>query len=160
LEFSERRPSFCGYCGQSLSTIPGKATDAVPVPSRPQSSPTVDFDPEAATVPPPTAVSAELAEAQHADPSFVGGYRLLRPLGCGGMGTVYEAEECPSGRRVALKLVSASSSSRDAVERFRREGRLASAIQHPRCVFVLTTDEDAGRPYIVMELMSGATLHD
>jgi hypothetical protein len=158
LEFTERRPSFCGYCGQSLSTIPGKAADAAPALHQPQSSPTVDFDPEGATVP-PTAAPAENFEA-HADPDFVGGYHLLRPIGSGGMGTVYEAEECTSGRHVALKLVSAGSSSRDAVERFRREGRLASAIQHPRCVFVLTTDEDAGRPYIVMELMSGATLHD
>jgi hypothetical protein len=46
------------------------------------------------------------------------------------------------------------------VERFRREGRLASRIAHPRCVFVLAADEDEGRPYIVMELMPGATLAD
>jgi uncharacterized RDD family membrane protein YckC len=48
----------------------------------------------------------------------------------------------------------------DSVERFRREGRLASALTHPRCVFVYAADEDAGRPYIVMELMPGRTLAD
>jgi hypothetical protein len=95
------------------------------------------------------------------EPQAVGGYRLLRRLGGGGMGTVYEAREIASGRRVALKLIAAEhGESAEALERFRREGRLASAIAHPRCVFVLAADEDAGRPYIVMELMPGATLAD
>jgi hypothetical protein len=93
-------------------------------------------------------------------PPPVGGYRPLRLLGTGGMGRVYEAED-PSGRRVALKLLSPDfAASRLAVERFRQEGRLASRISHPRCVFVLTADAEAGRPYIAMELMSGATLKD
>jgi serine/threonine protein kinase len=75
------------------------------------------------------------------------------------MGTVYEAEDSASGRRVALKLIAADSvASPRAVERFRQEGRLASTIAHPRCVFVLSADEEAGRPYIVMELMPGETL--
>jgi hypothetical protein len=84
----------------------------------------------------------------------------LRRLGGGGMGTVYEAED-PAGRRVALKLIAPGQElSADAVERFRREGRLASALAHPRCVFVYAADEDHGRPYIVMELMPGQTLAD
>ena len=67
----------------------------------------------------------------------------------------------PPGRRVALKLISADfAASPAAVERFRREGRLASGVSHPRCVFVLAADEAAGRPYIVMELMPGTTLQD
>jgi serine/threonine protein kinase len=154
LEFAERRPAFCAYCGHALST-PVKAAEPPP---RPGSSPTVDFDAEGATLAPPPVGDADFALAPA--PEVVGGYRLLRPIGIGGMGTVYEAEEMASGRHVALKLISASSGSREAAERFRREGRLASAIQHPRCVFVLAADEDAGRPYIVMELMSGQTLHD
>src|SRR5262249_48355158 len=94
-------------------------------------------------------------------PETVGGYRLIRRLGGGGMGTVYEAEDLSSGRRAALKLVLPEyASSPEAVQRFRREGRLASAIAHPRCVFVLAADEEAGRPYIVMELMPGDTLDD
>jgi hypothetical protein len=77
------------------------------------------------------------------------------------MGTVYEAEDTASGRRVALKLIAPDyADSSDAIERFRREGRLASTLAHPRCVFVLAADEEAGRPYIVMELMPGRTLED
>jgi serine/threonine protein kinase len=95
------------------------------------------------------------------EPLVIGGYRLIRPIGGGGMGKVYEAEEPDGGRRVALKLIAREyRSSRETVERFRREGRLASQITHPRCVFVLAADEEAGQPYIVMELMSGATLKD
>src|SRR5256714_7399005 len=77
------------------------------------------------------------------------------------MGTVYEAEDNEGRRRVALKLIAAEfATSQEAVERFRLEGKLASAFVHPRCVFVLAADEEAGRPYIVMELMPGATLED
>ena len=93
------------------------------------------------------------------DPERIGGYRLVRLVGRGGMGSVYEAEDLESGRRVALKLLAGDSvASPEAVERFRREGRLASTIAHPRCVFVLAADEEEGRPYIVMELMPGETL--
>ena len=77
------------------------------------------------------------------------------------MGSVYEAEETTTGRRVAVKVIRAEfADSPDALERFRREGRLAATIQHSRCVFVLGADEEAGRPYIVMELMPGQNLQD
>jgi hypothetical protein len=77
------------------------------------------------------------------------------------MGTVYEAEDSQFGRHVALKLIAPGFiTSRDAVDRFRQEGRLAGTIAHPRCVFVIGADEEAGRPYIVMELMPGTTLQD
>jgi hypothetical protein len=99
------------------------------------------------------------AHKQTAPPTQVATYRLIRPIGTGGMGTVYEAEDSDFGRRVALKLIAAdSAASHEAVERFRQEGRLASTISHPRCVFVLAADEADGRPYIVMELMPGDTL--
>lgn len=95
------------------------------------------------------------------DPERVAGYRLIRPLGRGGMGTVYEAEDSQFGRRVALKLIATGFvTSPEAVDRFRQEGRLAGTIAHPRCVFVIGADEEAGRPYIVMELMPGTTLQD
>jgi hypothetical protein len=142
LEFADIRPSFCSRCGYPLS---GPAAAA----------PTLPFDP-GATGPPPRAAGGE-----EPPPEVVGGYRLLRPLGAGGMGTVYEAEDTASGRRVALKLLAADyAGSADALERFRREGRLASTLAHPHCVFVLGADEEAGRPYIVMELMPGRTLED
>ena len=93
------------------------------------------------------------------DPEQVAGYKIVKLLGRGGMGSVYEAEDSHFGRRVALKLIAADHvASAEAVERFRQEGRLASTIAHPRCVFVLAADEEAGRPYIVMELMPGETL--
>ena len=93
------------------------------------------------------------------DPEQIAGYTIVRLLGRGGMGSVYEAEDSTVGRRVALKLIAAAHvSSAEAVERFRQEGRLASTISHPRCVFVLGADEFQGRPYIVMELMPGETL--
>src|SRR5262249_1537838 len=72
-----------------------------------------------------------------------------------------EAEEIASRRRVAVKLISRQfGASSQTVERFRQEGRLASLITHPRCVFVLAADEEAGQPYIVMELMPASSLQD
>src|SRR5262249_38028656 len=141
---SGERPSFCAYCGQALAdTAPGTATA-----SRMH---------EMATLSPEEAG----AVAADAAPQTVGGYRLLRLLGRGGMGEVYEAEDPATGRRVALKLIAGEyAASAETVERFRQEGRLASALAHPRCVFVLAADEEAGRPYIVMELMPGTTLDD
>jgi uncharacterized RDD family membrane protein YckC len=77
------------------------------------------------------------------------------------MGSVWEGEEADTGRRVAVKFITADhSTTAEGVERFRREGRLASQVIHPRCVFVLSADEEAGQPYIVMELMPGASLED
>jgi hypothetical protein len=100
------------------------------------------------------------ADGSDPAPEAVGGYRLLRLLGAGGMGRVYEAEGS-GGERVAVKLLAPGlADSPTTLERFRQEGRLASRIAHPRCVFVRTADQEAGLPYIVMELMSGATLKD
>jgi eukaryotic-like serine/threonine-protein kinase len=142
LEFSRQPPRFCSACGQPLR------------PSEPGATRALDPD---ATLP---ALAAQAARAPE-PPAAVGGYALLRPLGGGGMGTVYEAEERGTGRRVALKLIRPEfADSPEAVERFRREGRLAGAVSHPRCVFVLAADEEAGQPYIVMELMPGSTLLD
>jgi uncharacterized RDD family membrane protein YckC len=142
LEFSGENPSFCAYCGKALPRTELSATAAYQ-PSLTPDPPVVDWG------------------TSEPHPRTVGAYRLIRPLGEGGMGIVYEAEEAGSGRRVALKLVSAEfGGSTETLERFRQEGRLASAIAHPRCVFVLAADEEAGRPYIVMELMPGSTLKD
>ncbi len=91
---------------------------------------------------------------------IVGGYRLIKMLGEGGMGRVYQAAD-DSGRMVAIKLLSPElSRSSEALDRFRLEGVIASAISHPHCVFVHRADEDAGTPFIAMELMTGQTLKD
>jgi uncharacterized RDD family membrane protein YckC len=149
MEYSLRPPRFCSQCGNPLGT---------PTPDPGAADPTVAFVPD-----PSTRIDDESfpTPQQPALPVSIGGYRLLRALGSGGMGTVYEAEQEGTGRRVAVKLIRAEFvDSSEAVERFRREGRLASAISHPRCVFVLAAEEEKGRPYIVMELMPGRNLHD
>lgn len=135
-------PAFCMYCGQKIrdtgTAEPGGMLTASHIPY-------TDSAEEDPSEPPP---------------SEVGGYRLLRFLGAGGMGAVYEGESA-GGQRVAVKLLSTRLAANPAsVERFRQEGRLASQLSHPRCVFVLAADAEAGRPYIIMELMPGRTLKD
>lgn len=89
-----------------------------------------------------------------------GGYRIVRELGRGGMGAVYEAEHLESGRRVALKVLSHQLDSPEARARFLREGRLAASINHPNSVYVFGTEEIEGTPAIAMELIAGGTLQE
>lgn len=89
-----------------------------------------------------------------------GSHRIVRKLGSGGMGTVYEADHITSGRRVALKVLTHSLESGEAKSRFLREGRLAASVNHPNSVYVFGTEEVDGTPTISMELVSGGTLED
>jgi eukaryotic-like serine/threonine-protein kinase len=89
-----------------------------------------------------------------------GAYVIVRPLGKGGMGQVYEAEETESGRRVALKLLSRGLGDDEERERFLREGQLAASLSHPHCVYVFGTSEIQGFPVIAMELVPEGTLKD
>jgi len=89
-----------------------------------------------------------------------GGYVIVRPLGKGGMGQVYEAEETGSGRRVALKLLGRGLGDDEERERFLREGQLAASLSHPNCVYVFGTSEIQGFPVIAMELVPQGTLKD
>ena len=89
-----------------------------------------------------------------------GHYPIIRVLGAGGMGAVFEAEDLESGRRVALKVLSQTLDSPEARERFFREGRLAASINHPNSVYIFGTEEIGGTPVIAMELVSGGTLQD
>jgi uncharacterized RDD family membrane protein YckC len=142
IPYEDEPPKFCHQCGHSLSDPTNHST---------QNDADVTIAPS---------VPAALPDESTLGDLF-GPYRLVRWLGAGGMGVVWEAVDTATGRRVALKRLSrAVAADENQVQRFLREGQLAAQISNPKVTFIYTAGEYDGQPYIAMELMPGETLAD
>jgi len=90
----------------------------------------------------------------------LGPYEILAPIGKGGMGEVYRARDPRLNRDVAIKVLPQAFATEVARERFQREARAASALNHPNICAIYDVGESAGHPFLVMELLAGKTLRD
>ncbi|MBK9090719.1 MAG: protein kinase [Holophagales bacterium] len=95
-----------------------------------------------------------------AEGTRLGPYEVLSRLGAGGMGEVWRARDTRLNREVAIKLIPDGVGGPEFIERFRREARAASALNHPHICVVHDIGEHEGRPFLVMERMKGQTLRE
>jgi len=110
----------------------------------------------------PTSITQAAEAARPADPvpgDRLGQYRLVRELGAGGMGLVFEAEDEWLNRRVAVKVLRSDLPAEQAArERFLREARAMAAVEHENVCTIYQVNEADGRPYMAMQLLAGETL--
>ena len=91
----------------------------------------------------------------------IGSYRLIEPLGSGGMSSVYRAVHIESGNQVAVKILPRSLAKNPTMlQRFLREAQSAEALEHPNIVSIYDRGVDQGRYYLVLEFVEGGDLHD
>ena len=100
------------------------------------------------------ALEKELRQAQ--EPRVIAGFRLIKPLGQGGMATVYLASQISLAREVALKLISPQiAANPEAADRFLREARVAAAINHPNVISIIDVGQADGQLFMALELVTG-----
>jgi serine/threonine protein kinase len=105
--------------------------------------------------------SGELPTERTSIPQEVGPYLILREVGRGGMGVVYQARDGALGRLVALKMILAGEFASEVErQRFHREAELAARVQHPQIVQVYEVADYQGRPYLALEWCDGGSLAD
>ncbi len=162
----DRVPSLTA--GASLSERPETPTLPPDAPSNP---------PAQGTIPPPGLSDATDTSHPHADQhdasltdflappqadgelGRLGGFRILKVLGAGGMGVVYQGEDLKLGRKVAIKaMLPHLADSKTSQQRFLREARTAAALEHDHIVAILQVAEDRGAPFIVMPFLKGEPL--
>jgi serine/threonine protein kinase len=91
--------------------------------------------------------------------SFLGPYRIVAPLGAGGMGEVFRARDPKLDRDVAIKVLPTNlAADRDALDRFEREAKAVAALSHPNILAIHEFGHASGRHFAVMELLEGQTL--
>jgi formylglycine-generating enzyme required for sulfatase activity len=176
----DERPSIDDYCKrhprlatlirelfptiETLETLKRKRTtaqrDAAPTPSGAQPGDTVDVRPGGRVT---TRNVQSLLQAPEGPDELgrLGGYRILKVLGQGGMGAVLLAEDPKLARRVALKIMLPFMASNPAaVTRFKREARAVAALKHSRIVSIYQIGEDRGIPFLAMEFLQGEALEE